>query len=239
LTRIVKWVIGIVLILAVVISAGTFVYIHFIEGDAPKPLSLTDSTTSKSSGSTSATTASSGGSASSDVAGTWKVQTNGTQVGYRVKENLFGQKSTAVGRTSNVTGSVVISGTTVSNASFTADMTTVSSDRSQRDNQFHGRIMDTSKYPTATFTLTSPISLGTIPADGKVVSYTATGQLTLHGTTKTVTFTLKAVRSGANLKVNGQIPITFGDYNVPNPSFGPVTTEDHGIMEFLLVMVKN
>src|SRR5690349_23677908 len=31
--------------------------------------------------------------------------------------------------------------------SLTADMTTVSSDRSQRDSQFKGRIMDVSTYP--------------------------------------------------------------------------------------------
>jgi hypothetical protein len=35
--------------------------------------------------------------------------------------------------------------------------------------------------------------------------------------------------------VVGQIPIVFADYNIPNPSFGPASTDDNGILEFSLV----
>ena len=36
-------------------------------------------------------------------------------------------------------------------------------------------------------------------------------------------------------EVSGSVPVTFADWNIPNPSFGGVvTTEDHGVMEFLL-----
>jgi polyisoprenoid-binding protein YceI len=239
--KILYWVVGGLLGLVILISAGTFIYIHFIEGSPPKPLSLSDvTTTTASSGAGSTTTAAAGDSSASNgsIAGTWTVVSSGSTVGYRVKEVLFGQDNTAVGRTNAVTGNVTISGTTVSKASFTADMTQVSSDRSQRDNQFQNRIMDTSQYPTATFTLTSPISIAPVPADKTVTSYSATGNLTMHGTTKSVTFTLKAERNGAQLDLNGSIPVTFSDWNIPNPSFGPVTTEDHGQMEFLIVLQK-
>ena len=171
--------------------------------------------------------------------GAWSVAPNSSTVGYRVKEVLFGQDNTAVGRTNAVTGTVTISGTTVTKTSFTADMTQVSSDRSHRDNQFQGRIMDTSQYPTATFSLTSPISIAPVPANKIVKSYPATGNLTMHGTTKSVTFTLQAQRNGAQLDLNGSIPVTFSDWNIPNPSFGPVTTENHGQMEFLIVLNKS
>ncbi len=99
--------------------------------------------------------------------------------------------------------------------------------------------MDTSQFPTATFVLTSPID-SDVPAAGQAVSETATGKLTLHGVTWTVTFPVKAVRKGALLEVSGQKPlITFADYQIPNPSFAGVTTKDHGILQFLLVMKKS
>src|SRR5439155_3435077 len=133
-----------------------FVYIHFIEGKAPAPLTI--DTSSPSSDPTSTTAA--GGS----VDGTWTIA-SGSQVGYRVAEVLFGQSHTAVGRTSAITGSVTIAGTTVPSAGFTVDMTTVASDQNRRDRQFQGRIMETSTFTTATFKLTQPIVLGSLPAD--------------------------------------------------------------------------
>ena len=64
-----------------------------------------------------------------------------------------------------------------------------------RDGQFQDRIMDTADFPTATFTLTKPIDLGTAPDDGVTKTYSATGKLTLHGTTKTVTISLTGRRT--------------------------------------------
>jgi len=95
--------------------------------------------------------------------------------------------------------------------------------------------MDTSQFPTATFTTTAPISLSPTPANGVLIHPTATGQLTLHGVTKSVTVSLDARRSGNVIEVSGSIPVTFADYGIANPSVaGLVTTQDHGTVEFLL-----
>jgi hypothetical protein len=54
-----------------------------------------------------------------------------------------------------------------------------------------------------------------------------------------VTFGLKAERTATRIRASGSIPITFADWGIPNPSFGTfVTTENHGVMEFLLVLQK-
>jgi hypothetical protein len=53
-----------------------------------------------------------------------------------------------------------------------------------------------------------------------------------------VTVQVTAQRSGDSFKVSGTIPVTFADYTIPNPSFGPVTTEDHGEIEFLLAFTR-
>jgi polyisoprenoid-binding protein YceI len=156
-------------------------------------------------------------------------------VGYRVNEVLTGQTNVAVGRTGDISGSMTIRGSTVTTASFTVQMATIKSDQSQRDAQFNGRIMDTASYPTGTLTLTSPIALGTLPAGGVIRTYQATADLTLHGHTRAVTFALRAERTSAGIEVSGSIPVLFADWGISNPSFGGfVTTQNHGLLEFLV-----
>jgi polyisoprenoid-binding protein YceI len=230
-----RWLIGGIVVVLVLVVGGPFVYIHFIEGPAPAPLSLSTATTpttiAKPGTTGSGTTAATDKSGSLD--GVWKVG-SGSTAGYRVKEDLFGQHAEAVGRTTSVTGSMTIAGTQVTKGSFTVDMTSVSSDRSQRDGQFQGRIMDTATYPTSSFVLTAPIQLAPVPKDGVITKYQATGKLTLHGTTKTVTIPINAKRSGNVIQVQGIFPITFSDYNIDNPSGGPASVGNSGQMEFLL-----
>jgi polyisoprenoid-binding protein YceI len=115
----------------------------------------------------------------------------------------------------------------------------VTSGESRRDNQFQGRIMDTASFPTATFVLTEPIELGTVPDANQEITATAVGDLTLHGTTKPVTTQVKAVRTGNTIQVSGAIPIVFAEWGIPNPSTGPISTEDRGELEFLVAFAKS
>ncbi len=229
-----RWVLvaaGAVVVLAVAVP---FAYIHFIEGPAPAPLGLN---------ATASPSASGGGTGSSPaadtpLAGTWTVAT-GSRAGYRVNEVLAGQNNVAVGRTSSVAGHLTIRNITVTAGAFTVKMATIHSDQSQRDAQFDGRIMDVATYPTGTFTLTRSISLAPAPATGQIKSYRATGNLTLHGRTRQVTFSLSAQRTATQIRASGSIPITFADWDIPNPSFaGFVTTQNHGVLEFLLVLSR-
>lgn len=229
------WIIGAVVVaLAVLVTGGTYVYLNFIAGEAPPPLSLDDPATTGAPGQAGEAAVAGSGA----IAGTW-VPTTGSQAGYRVKEVLFGQSADAVGRTDQVSGSMTISAAdgadTVTAVELSVDMTSVTSDQGRRDNQFRGRIMETSQYPTATFELTQPIALGDVPGDTTPVDVKATGDLTLHGVTRSVDADLSARRNGTNIEVSGSIPITFADYSIPNPSFGPAQTEDHGLLELLVV----
>ena len=215
-----RWLLAGVLTVVVLAVAGPYLYIHFIEGPAPSRFSLSKPTTPKS-------------TARVPLTGTWKIA-DGSQAGYRIGEVLFGQNNTAVGRTTVVTGQAVITASTVDSAAITVDLTKVSSDSGQRDNQFQGRIMDTSQFPTTTFTLTNPVQLGTLPAPGTTLTTTAAGTLNLRGTTRPVQAALSARQTGSIIQVSGSIPITFADWKIPNPTFGPAQTDDHGIVEFLL-----
>jgi polyisoprenoid-binding protein YceI len=227
--RLARWLIAALLAAAVLVVGGTWLYVNLVEGDAPARLSLGTASTAPPS----ATTAANGATAD----GTWRVAA-GSTVGYRVDEVLFGQEATAVGRTGDVTGSLTIAGSKVTATTFVVQMATVASDQSRRDGQFRNRIMSVDEFPTATFTLTSPIELGSVPAEGVTVTAKATGDLTLRGMTKRVTFDVTARRSGGKVEVNGSIPVAFDDWGIPSPSFGPAEVKDHGDLEFLLAFAK-
>ncbi|HEY7919829.1 MAG TPA: YceI family protein [Streptosporangiaceae bacterium] len=226
-----RWVIAAVVVVAVLAVAGPFVFFHFIEGNGPAPLSLKASPAASATQGASAV-ASQG--RAGPVAGTWAVG-SGSRVGYRVNEILGGQSHTAVGRSSSVSGQMIVQGGTVKTASFTVKMATIHTDSAQRDSQFDGRIMNVATYPTSTFVLTKPISLAPLPSAGTIKTYTATGNLRLHGQTRSVTFPLKAEFTASTIEVQGSIAVLFSTWGIPNPSFtGFVTTQNHGIMEFLL-----
>ena len=222
------WLIAVPVLALLVAVVGPYVYLNFVQDDPPPPLTLSDSNQRPGTGMTPST---------GQLGGTWTVS-QGSHAGYRVREVLFGQDTEAVGRTTAVTGTATIDGTTVTAATFTVDMTKVQSDEDRRDNQFHRRIMDTATYPTATFTLSQPVSLTTVTAGGEQVTARVTGQFTIRGRTRTVTFDARARRDGDRVEVNGAIPFEFADYGIPDASFGPATVQDRGQIEFLLVLAR-
>jgi polyisoprenoid-binding protein YceI len=176
--------------------------------------------------------------------GTWTIDTtigsfsdfSSSFVGYRVEETLANVgANTAVGRTPKVSGSLVLAGTSIASVEVAADLTALRSDDQRRDGQLDRQAIQTSQFPTATFKLTSPLALGSVPADGKTITVTAKGELTLHGVTRPVEIPLQARLSGDVVTVTGSIPIVFADYSIERPSsFLVLSIEDHGIMELQL-----
>ncbi|WP_405822943.1 YceI family protein [Streptomyces sp. NBC_01390] len=212
---------------ALVGVGGPYVYINYIQDDPPAALSLDSPPTAPESAS------GSGDQAGRSVQGSWRVG-SGSQAGYRVDEVLFGQNTTAVGRTGQVTGGLKIEGTQAVSGSFTVDLASVRSDSDQRDSQFRGRVMNTERYPDATFELAEPVDFGSVPDVNEQVTGEATGDLTVHGQTSSVTFDLTAQRTADGFRVNGSIPVTFADYGIDAPNFGGIAVEDEGTVEFLL-----
>jgi polyisoprenoid-binding protein YceI len=221
----VEWLVGGVAALVLALVLGVLFIYHLEGGSAPGKLTLPP-----------AAGVGSGPIAAGPVSGTWKV-TSGSQAGYRVQEILLGLHHTAVGRTSKVTGGMIISGTTVDAADFTVDMAAVTTDAAGRNVQFHDFILKTGTYPTATFRLTRPIQLGTIPGDSQVVSEPATGDFTLRGVTRPVSFTIKAERVTGGIDLNAEIPIHFARWKIPNPSFAVAKVGNTGTIEVLLHLV--
>ena len=161
---------------------------------------------------------------------------SGSFVGYRVAEELVGiGTSTAVGRTPDVTGSLTLAGSTITDATFEADLTTLRSDSGMRDGQLGRQGLETDTYPTATFVLAEPIELEAVPADGATIETTAVGDLTLHGVTKRVELPLEARLANGVATVVGSLPVAFGDYGMTAPeSMRVLSIDENGTMEFQL-----
>ncbi|HYO41591.1 MAG TPA: YceI family protein [Candidatus Limnocylindrales bacterium] len=182
------------------------------------------------------------------IAGSWTVDPaigsfddfSGSFVGYRVKETLASIGATeAVGRTPDVTGTVTIEGTTITAAELTADLTGLKSDDDRRDGQLRRQALETGQFPTATFKLTAPVDLGSVPAEGATVDVTVTGDLTLHGVTRPVQIPLQARLAGGVVTIAGSLPIAFADYSITPPSSMIVlSVEDKGVMELQLQLSR-
>jgi polyisoprenoid-binding protein YceI len=193
-----RWTIGILVGIVVVVIGGTTLYVHLTT--APAMLTLPRSAGAGQSGSAGDAT----------VDGVWNAGA-GSIVGWRAQQVLIGQQSTLVGRTGKVWGSITISGSTVTEGSFTVDMAAITSNESKSTQR---SVFDVSADPTATLALTGPIARGTIPADGDVQSYPAAGMLTMHGATHAVHFNVSAERVGSSISLLADITFPFADWNI-------------------------
>ncbi|GAB40184.1 YceI family protein [Gordonia sputi] len=224
------WGLGtLVALIIVVVAAGPWAYSKWIAGDADEELKLPTSTQA----------------ASESVDGAWTVvpgpsaDATRTQAGYRVDETLRGQPVTVNGRTTSVTGTATVASSKLENAEITVDVASITSPESMRDNRFRGEsIMDTEKYPTATWKLTQPVDISSVPESGQPQAVQATGDITIKGVTKSATTTLNIQRSGASVIVQGSIPVTWTDFGVTPPSLGFVEVEKTGSIEFLVNLEK-
>ncbi|UOQ61758.1 YceI family protein [Leucobacter rhizosphaerae] len=169
------------------------------------------------------------------LAGTWEVA-DASEAGYRVDEVLNGTDVTVTGRTDQVEGRFTIdaTGLTLEAAELTVDVASITTDSDQRDAYFRDQALRASENPTATFTLTSPVTLESAPDSGDVVQAEATGDLTIAGVTQTVTATVEVQSDGTTAAIAGSIPITFADFGVEAPSLGFVSVEPTGFVEFQL-----
>ena len=234
--KVVRRTITAILAVIVAVYGGVWIYATFIN-DAPEALTTEDlsdalETPSNSGNATETTTV-----ASEQLPQQWTI-TEGSEVGYRVAEVLLGVNTEGVGRTSDVTGSITLDGTTLTEASFIVDVASIRSDDGRRDGQFRGRIMQAEQFPTAEFTLSAPVELDVSAIDGAVVDIEIAGDLTMHGVTQPVTAQVSAQVEGGRIGLVGSIHVTFTDFDILDPSLAAVKVEPDGLIEFLLVLSR-
>ncbi len=168
------------------------------------------------------------GAAGATISGQWSVAANdATFAGYRADGNT----GEAVGRTSQVTGSLTADGDQVTSVEITVDMTTLESDSSLRDDHLGDEGIAYNTYPTAAFVLTEAIDLPADATEGTQFAFTAVGDLTVRDTTQPVSVDLEAVLLGDELIVVGSTELSLADFGAG------VGSTDAAIMEFSLVFI--
>jgi polyisoprenoid-binding protein YceI len=243
-------------VVAIIALGGVGVW-WYLRDDSPAEVSLETAVESVEAADRASTTSTPGGSpttaaateGASSVTGTWTVDAEtgdfdyesatGTFVGFRVKEELSSIGSTeAVGRTGDVEGTITIEGTTLTSATIEADMTRITTNESRRDDRVQ-QALETSRFPSASFKLASPVDLGAAATQGGPVSVAAPGDLTIHGVTKRVDMPLQAQLVNDTVVVVGSLEINFADFGVEVPSAPVVlSAEDHGPLELQLLLKR-
>jgi polyisoprenoid-binding protein YceI len=161
--------------------------------------------------------------ATTDTTGTWTVSDT-SKATVRVREQLVGVNlpSDAVLVASGASGAFALNddGTFSSDSKITFDLTTLASDQRDRDNFVKMDTLQTRQFPKAEFvpTKTSGLTLP-MPASGDF-TFKLTGQITLHGKTKEVTFDVSATRSGNELRATATAAPSwkFADFGMSAPS---------------------
>jgi polyisoprenoid-binding protein YceI len=203
----------------VLLVGGVFAFFAVRGSDAPPPPTLSSDEPAATA------TATPGG------ATTWEVaDTEETFVGYRVREEFASiGVADAVGRTSEVTGTAELDADRITAAELEADMTTLVSDESRRDDALRERGIETARFPESRFELSEPVDLTRR-------NQTVRGRLTLHGETRPIEVEVGAQRLGGDtIELVGSAPIAFPDFDIEPPSVaGVVTVEDEGTLEFKL-----
>ena len=153
----------------------------------------------------------------------WNVS-NTSKATVRVREQLVGVSlpSDAVLTASGAAGSFQINGdgTFSGDSKISFDLTTLSSDQRARDDFVKRDTLATQQFSKAEFVPTKASGLTLpLPASG-TFTFTVTGNMTIRGKTKEVTFDVQATREGANLTATATANPTwkFEDFGLPIPS---------------------
>jgi polyisoprenoid-binding protein YceI len=219
---------------ALLVVAFLLIYFVVFPTSSPKPFTLTSSTAGTTASATTATKATS----ASELTGHWKL-VSASQAGYRVREKLafLPAESDAVGRTSQITGAATFthhSGTiTISAASFDVAVSTLTSDRSQRDEKIHEIGLESNRYPTATFVLSTPLRVSARALAGKVAHVSVTGVFNIHGTSRRETLPVEMSLSGSTFQAVGSLTFPWSEFAMSAPSIGGfVNVSETATMEF-------
>jgi polyisoprenoid-binding protein YceI len=170
--------------------------------------------------------------------GTWRVAA-GSVAGFRIRETVIGFSNDVTGRTSDVAGTMTVTGTQVSHATFQVSLAAISVNGKTRQPQLV-KSLGVTAHPVAAITLARPLLLSPAFSAGTAITRTAAAALTLNGVTRPVTVTLSARRDGTAIAAAGSLPVAFSDFRVIGPGgyglFGSLSSS--GTAEFLLILKR-
>jgi polyisoprenoid-binding protein YceI len=146
---------------------------------------------------------------------------------YAVGETFLGKdlNTTAVGKTSALTGELVLDGGVIQPSVVQVDVRTLKSDEARRDNQVR-KALDTTNHPYATFHITGAEG-NPVLTEGAEVALKLQGTMTIKGTEKPLVFDAKAKLAGDTLTLTATTTFNMTEFGVRPPSIaGFVSVKD-------------
>ena len=175
---------------------------------------------------------------------TFKVQPQESKAVFRVQEQLAGRNlpSEAIGTTGAVDGQLVLGfdGSIGRESKITVDLREMATDSGQRDSFIKRSTLQTQQFPMAEFVPTRAEGLPKpLPESGEH-AFKLTGQLTIHGVRKEITWDTRASRQGNRLTGTATTTTTFGDFGMEPPRAPAVlSVTDQIKLELNLVAVQS
>ena len=142
---------------------------------------------------------------------------DGTTARYIVGERLarLSIPRKAIGETSDVTGTIIFN---ENGSVLTVGLDGLTSDESCRDGFLRRSVIQTSRFPDATFSITGTEGLDwPMPSEGSV-SFTLLGNMTIRDVTKPVTLDAEAQFTGDSITATASTTVTFDQFEMSKPS---------------------
>ncbi len=165
---------------------------------------------------------------------TYVIVPDQSQASYEVQEKFMNRDlpNQAIGKTTSINGQVVVdlSGKpTASIPKMEVDLRTLQSDQSRRDQRIHSQWLESDKYPLATFVSTGITGGPDSYTAGQEVTFKLNGNLTIHDTTKPVTFDVKAKLNGDTLTGTATTQVMMVDFGFNPPDIAGMLTVKDGV----------
>lgn len=174
--------------------------------------------------------ASSSGSAAgtgAPVSGTFTIGTSST-ASYTAHETFLQQNSpfTPVGKTSAVSGTLVLAGGRFETSTITVGLGSLTTDNAMRDRHVQAAL-NTAKYPNAIFAITGEQSGSAAVDAGGTTDVKLTGNMTVDGTQKPVVWDATVQLTGNTLHLTATAALNMSLFGVKPPSIpGFVAVKD-------------
>jgi len=185
--------------------------------------------------------------ASADARSLFRIVSEDSEVRFLIDEELFGDPVQVVGRTNQVAGDIVVDFTNPALSqvgTIRINMRTLATDNEFRNNALRARILQSSQdeYEFSDFVPTEITGLPASVTSGQAFTFQLTGDLTVRGVTRSVTFevTLTPV-SETRLEGLAVAQVLYTDFNLSIPNAPGVAniSEEVGLeIQFLAELVE-
>jgi len=121
--------------------------------------------------------------------------------------------------------------------SFRVQAATLDTGNKTRDKKMRTSHLETEKFPEIEYDSSKVEALAPSLREGESQELKLTGQLSLHGVKRSLSFPVRAARHGAELRVSGQTVLKMTDYSIPLPKFLFFTVKDEVKVSFEVTAV--